>query len=385
MDHVRDSTRNLQLLSELSLTSELSVNTDVYCDEVGGEQVSAASVSAGFLSRCYEGFFARPQRDLEELATLAHKNHVIMRSFPPLHQILGAAGHTAAAEWVANAIEAETARIEHALGFLEGICAVFERAGCEVAVIKSLDHWPDLGSDLDLYTSADPNHVIALMRACFNAKPAPRSWGDRLANKWNFIIPGLPELVEVHMRRLGQMGEQTALTESLVARTQSRQVGVHRFTVAAPEERIIISTLQRMYRHFYIRLCDVVDNVRLVESGAVDFGYLRGLGSAAGLWQGIATYLMLVSSYAESYRGRGIELPASVQAAAEFGLDQIFFRRDFLRIPIMPHAAGLYAAELKSLLLKGQLRNSLRLSLLPGLATAAAVEQAITGSDKGIW
>jgi hypothetical protein len=38
-----------------------------------------------------------------------------------------------------------------------------------------------------------------------------------------------------------------------------------------------------------------------------------------------------------------------------------------------------------TLLLKGELRNSLRLSLLPGLATAAALELKFTGSDKGIW
>jgi hypothetical protein len=51
----------------------------------------------------------------------------------------------------------------------------------------------------------------------------------------------------------------------------------------------------------------------------------------------------------------------------------------------LPHSLNLYASELMTLLLKGELRNSLRLSLLPGLATAAALEQKLTGSDKGIW
>jgi len=36
-------------------------------------------------------------------------------------------------------------------------------------------------------------------------------------------------------------------------------------------------------------------------------------------------------------------------------------------------------------LLRGEIRSSFRLSLLPGLATAAAIEQKLTGSDKGIW
>jgi hypothetical protein len=37
------------------------------------------------------------------------------------------------------------------------------------------------------------------------------------------------------------------------------------------------------------------------------------------------------------------------------------------------------------LVLNGNIRSTLRLSLLPGLATAAALELKLTGSDKGIW
>jgi hypothetical protein len=61
------------------------------------------------------------------------------------------------------------------------------------------------------------------------------------------------------------------------------------------------------------------------------------------------------------------------------------FKRGFLRIPIASHAMGFYAAELATLARSGELKSTLRLSLLPCLATAAAVEQKITGSDKGIW
>jgi len=373
MEHVRDSTRNLRLLSELLLTplcaAEDRVRTaiETYSAEIR-ELVSALAL-----------------RDLEDLKALASTNHVIMRSFAPLQQILEADGNRKAAEWAADAVQHETTRINHALGFLEQICRSLEEGGCPVTVIKSLDHWPDLGSDLDLYTDADSAKIIELMTARFNAKVADRSWGDRLANKWNFSVPGLPELVEVHAGRLGQTGEQTAVTRSLSARTRMAQVRGHLFRVPAPEDRIVISTLQRMYRHFYIRLCDIVDNAQLLDRRLVDFEYLCSLGSAAGLWEGIATYLKIISEYVEAYRGEGVPLPPFVTGSAKFGTDQVRFRRDFLRVSIMPHSLNLYASELMSLLLKGELRNSLRLSLLPGLATAAALEQKMTGSDKGIW
>jgi hypothetical protein len=109
------------------------------------------------------------------------------------------------------------------------------------------------------------------------------------------------------------------------------------------------------------------------------------MGSAAGLWEGIATYLVVISQYVESFRGYGVPLPSLVTKSAKFGANPVRFRKDFLRVPILPHSINLYAGELKTLLFKGQLRNTLRLSLLPGLATAAALEMKFTGSDKGIW
>jgi len=321
----------------------------------------------------------------KSIAELAAKNHVIIRAFSQLSQLLKMNRSADFGEWVSLAVEQENSRIRHALAFLNRICATLEEDGCSVTVIKSLDHWPDLGSDLDLYSDAEPALVVDVMATNFGAKVDQRSWGDRLANKWNFIVPGLPELVEVHIGRLGQTGEQTAVSESLSRRTRVINIGQYSFRVLAPEDRIIISTLQRMYRHFYIRLCDVIDNVTLLESECVDFTYLHSLGLAAGIWEGIATYLTVISGYIESFRGQGIVLPALVRGSSKFGVEKVHYRRDFLRVPILPHSLSLYASELKTLLMRGEVRNSLRLSLLPGLATAAALELKITGSDKGIW
>ncbi len=378
MQPVRDSSTNLQLLSRLLLSAPFSAQPSAEARAIPGS-IEAYFTTIGELAA------GLSQKDFEDLKALANTNHVIIRSLVPLQQVLHAEGNAQAGEWTAAAVQQEHARINHALDFLAQICTKLEEGGCPVTVIKSLDHWPDLGSDLDLYTDADPARVVELMARHFRATLADRSWGDRLANKWNFVVPGLPELIEVHAGRLGQTGEQTAVTRSVSSRTHMAQIGGHVFRVPAPEDRIVISTLQRMYRHFYIRLCDIVDNARLLDLELVDFAYLHSLGSAAGLWEGIATYLTIISEYVEAYRGGGVPLSPLVTESAKFGTDQVRFRRDFLRVSILPHSMNLYASELMTLLLKGELGNSLRLSLLPGLATAAALEQKLTGSDKGIW
>jgi hypothetical protein len=369
MEHVRDSTKHLRLLSELLLTPPFSLEAKDHVPSIESQQIASAL----------------GEQDLEDLEVLVSTNHVILRAFAPLQKLLETGGNRQGAEWIAASVQREAARISHALEFLQQICSTLEECGCPVTVIKSLDHWPDLGSDLDLYTDADASRVVEVMRARFNAALAERSWGDRLANKWNFVVPELPELVEVHAGRLGQTGEQTVITRLLSARTRTTQVGGHPFRVPAPEDRIVISTLQRMYRHFYIRMCDIVDNARLLDQHLVDFGYLHSLSSEVGLWDGVATYLRIISEYVQAYRGIGVPLDSIVTRSAKFGTDQVRFRRNFLRVPILPHSLNLYASELMTLLLKGDLRNTCRLSLLPGLATAAALEQKMTGSDKGIW
>ena len=323
------------------------------------------------------------REDLGQLWALANSHHVILRTFPVLHRMLAAEGNSRS-EWADGVIRTEQARIHKALQFLAPICEELESVG-EVIVIKSLDHWPDLGNDLDLYTTADGPAVISVMRKRFHAYMDSRSWGDRLANKWNFIVPELPELVEVHVNRLGQTGEQVAITNSLVARAERKQFGSHLFRVPSAEDRVVISTLQRMYRHFYLRLCDIGNIARLVDSSAIDFRYLESIARPAGLWDGLATYLVILAEYVEQYRERSLDLPPSVTEAADFSGAKLSLRKKFLRIPIFPQAASLYAKEWAKLLFNGELQNTLRLSLLPGLAAAAAVASKLTGNDKGIW
>jgi hypothetical protein len=336
------------------------------------------------------GDWEREQLDLtrEEFAGLvefASSNHVVVRGLEVYLELVRRNEDSARAEWAESALAAERSRIETALLFLHEICSAFNEQNLQVAVIKSLDHWPDLGSDLDLYTIAQPEVVCDFMLRRFNAKLASRSWGDRLAHKWNFLLPGLPEAVEIHIGRLGQTGEQVAVAESLLQRTRLVSIGGHEFRVPSFQDRLMISTLQRMYRHFYFRLCDVVDTTRLVDSGAVDYDILHRSAQIAGIWEGVATYLAIVSDYVKGFRGFGIGLPKFVSAAARFRGDLVYLRRGFLRVPIMPQSAKLYGTQLAGVLAKRELRSGARLSLLPWLATAAFVGQKLTGSDKGIW
>ncbi len=323
--------------------------------------------------------------EFSEALALAHTHHVDVRWLEVVLSLTRDERDAAQTAWAEDALACERARIENAVAFLHKICANFKVCRYDVTVIKSLDHWPDLGSDLDLYTNADVEDVAKLFRASFSASIAPRSWGDRLANKWNFLIPGLPEPVEVHAGRLGQTGQQLVIASSLASRARQVRLGSYQFQISSISDRLMISTLQRMYRHFNFRLCDIVDTAVVADAGDIDYEQLRSLAISAGIWEGMATYLQIVSDYVKSYRGTGLDLPVFVTNAARFGGKEVFYNRGFLRVPIMPQSARLYGSQLACVLGRGELEIGARLSLLPWLATAAVAKQRLTGSDKGIW
>lgn len=333
----------------------------------------------------YEAIRSISPEARQEFLKLADSHHVVIRSLEPLSRFAVAENNSQFLDWANEQLVREKARIENALIYLHAICAELENAGCPVVVIKTLEHWPDLGNDLDLYTTGNPSSVIDVFQKNFRAHVEPRSWGDRFAQKWNFAIPGLPESVEVHVQRLGQMGEHVRLAHRFVSRRVMKAIGSRTFRVPAPEEAVVVATLQRMYRHFYFRVCDIANSAQLVRSGEIDYAELKRSTDPAGIWPGVASYLVVVADYVKRYTGEDLPLPAAVKQEAECNGSAVHPKSRFLRVPIMPHGAQLYLQQVTRTAMNGNLAATARLSLLPYLATAAAISYRLTGSDKGVW
>jgi Uncharacterised nucleotidyltransferase len=325
------------------------------------------------------------ETNLLNLRSMAESHHVVVRASDLVRDQAGVLGFQTLGNWAAQVLTEEHARIENAVNRLNQVVSTLQSNGCAVVVMKSLDHWPDLGNDLDLYTTACEEDIVRVFTQTLGAHIEARSWGDRLAKKWNFALPGLRESVEVHVQRLGQTGEHRQMAERFVGRSTVKEVNGLHFPVPAPEERIIVATLQRLYRHFYFRICDIANTAALVESGTIDFEELQNAADLGGIWRGVCTYLNVVSDYVAQYRGVGLPLPSQVKSAALFGGEKVSAEKLFLRVPIVPQGASLYTRQVTSTALRGDVAATLRLSLLPPLASAAAIAYRVTGSDKGIW
>ncbi|PYX36204.1 MAG: hypothetical protein DMG75_11315, partial [Acidobacteria bacterium] len=140
-----------------------------------------------------ELLLGRDRDGLARLLATADTHHVVVRAFQVLQGRATNVGEQELAQWAATAVSTEQERAQKAVIFLRSICEALSSTGCPVLVIKSLEHWPDLGSDLDLFTTADDRGVVRIMTKQLHAQVLDRSWGDRLAHKWNFKVPGLAE------------------------------------------------------------------------------------------------------------------------------------------------------------------------------------------------
>ena len=325
------------------------------------------------------------EKGREEFFHLADAHHVIVRGIQPLQRQANAMGHAELVAVTQRVLDREQQRIARALECLEKVCTRIAAAGCEVTVIKTLDHWPDFGSDLDLFAAGDERRLVRVLKNDLHARHCMRTPGDRIAHKRSFALPGLPERVELHINRLGPVGEHVELAQRFITHRQTERFGEYMFQIPAPAERVIAGTLQRMYRNLYVRICDVLNTAHLIEQKAIDFNDLRDAAEKAGIWPGVATFVTLAVEYAQKYRGDLLELPRFVVESAHFGADRTLVRGGYFRFPALPCGLRLYVRQLRHTAHSGDIPAAARLSLVPPLASMGALAYAVTGNSGRIW
>ncbi len=317
---------------------------------------------------------AIPAATTKSLAELADLHHVLVRLFEPIIT------ESTVAEAFVGRLQNRNAEI---VTRVATICSSLESQSCPVMVIKSTDHWPDLGNDVDLFTIGKPETVHRVMEEAFRAQPQPQNWGDRLASKWNFRVPGLAPLVEIHIDRLGQTGELKSYGKEILERRCQRDFGGVTLCVPAREDQIILATLQRLYRHFFYRICDFADGLDAIADH-FDFEALRLIAKRHGIWQGVATHLRLVGEFAEHYTGAAPSFPPFVRKAARFGIERLYPHAGYMRLPIFPQGATLWGSQVIKTWHRRNRAGVLRLGLVPPLAAAASATYKITGKQQ-IW
>ena len=111
----------------------------------------------------------------QDFVELADSNHVVVRTFEVINRVAGNRGNTDIQAWAVGVLASERARIANALDHLKNVCDALEVEDCPTVVMKTLDHWPDLGNDLDLLSTGSRKHLVRILTTRFGARIEARS------------------------------------------------------------------------------------------------------------------------------------------------------------------------------------------------------------------
>lgn len=321
------------------------------------------------------------EKQRQEFLDTASTHRIVVRSFQALINHAKTSG-VRIPSWIAHgSTQAEQSAIRN-ISALANVCTQLTSAGFPNVVIKSLDHWPDLGNDFDIYATGSEKEICALMERSFTAEAKAQSWSDRLACKHRFILPGVEKPIEIHLGRLGQSGQQVRMGRLILERCRIKIFSGHSLSITSPEDQIILRVLDRCYRHHSFRLCDIVDVEQVIKNNSLDFEYLKRETKRSGIYKGFCAYLNVVDEYCLHYQRSNLPLPAWVRRNAIFGTEKVFPNAGVLQIPLFPQSARLHTREFTRALRRKDLHKTLRISLLPGLVLAAEAKSRISGKSR---
>ena len=314
----------------------------------------------------------------EQVYLLCRRNNVVIRVAEALSRSKDAA---LASQW-SEIFQKEKGRAEGSVALIKEISRYLEAQKIPFVVIKTLDSFPDFGNDVDIFVSGDFRKVRERITKIYNPQKKQRKVSDILCGKLSVKINEFP-LLELHCRKMGQVGEQVALALSL---TKNRRLfegeGGIRAYIPSKEEQIIIITIHRLYRHLSFKVSDIVNAIALLKEPDFNWERLFKLSEDCGMSKGIAYLLGMLENIHIAYFDKGL-IPERHKGLIDSG-SRLSFRHWFFRIPLFRVPPKLYAAEAFYFLKRGRIGSVARLSLIPVLSLMAYASIKIF-KDDWVW
>lgn len=168
----------------------------------------------------------------------------------------------------------------------------------EYVFFKTLEHYPDLGNDIDILTPG--KGIIQIMNVFSGKYGATRSIVEKLTGK--FII-NLQNLCFLEFySSLSNFGEKYLSEDSIVKRSKLIEINGFKFKVPSNEDAFLIIIIHSMYRHGGIlKLSEFYQAVLILGSNSIDWNYLYNMCHTWGITAGLFCFLNIISSvYSDS-------------------------------------------------------------------------------------
>jgi Uncharacterised nucleotidyltransferase len=301
------------------------------------------------------------------VAEVAERNGVLLR----LGDKLGAAGATPAAGFAA-AVGRERGRTGAMLEVIGQVSRVCSAGGLAFIFPKAFQHYPDMGTDVDLLLPSPPTRACSVIVAGLGVAPARRGFQNRVAGTITYKVGEKSLPLDVHYGRLGILGEERLYPRVILENARRVRVEGVEFLVPSAEDQLLLQGMQKAYGRRRLRLSDLVYAMTAVRQEDLDWDYLLRGAHRLGVFGGLSCYL----SYAEQVHGEvcggGLLRLELRRAVLQGDWGRVEFRDGYYRFPSLVVAGRLYARKFVAAVADGNWESAGRLCLLPlvGLAWA---------------
>lgn len=290
------------------------------------------------------------------LVSLARKNVVLVR----LQDRVGVGPRWAELH---AAAEEERVRVGRCAELIGEITAICERGGIRHVFPKAFQHYPDMGNDVDVLVEGRAEDVDRALLEGLRARPGTPGAFDRIAGKTGLWRDGWPAPIEVHHRRLGQVGEQTGLAAEAIANRRPVTIAGVRTWVPAADDEVLIQAYQRVCCHLSLRVADVLKGTAFIADREKDWPRIWDRAKRCGLEGALRVYLAHIGRFAE--RADDGRRPAGEHASSVRPV------KNGQYTIALGGVLAAYAVEMRKLVTSAEWDGLVRLAMAPGTLVVA--------------
>lgn len=303
-------------------------------------------------------------RDWPSARDTALKNAVLIRSYERFQQLGFSPGEKSFHEGVLR----EKERVQKVMDLIKVITEIKLGAGLPFVFTKAFQHYPDMGHDIDLLVGDRSDKADILLKDRLGLRRLEdEGIFDRFAGKRAYWAGTDSTIVEIHHARMGQVGEFNRFPERLLSRRISYECGSLKTFIPCPEDQLMIQVLQRVYRHLYFRVSDILHTIRIVSSKDLNWDLVWRTAEHAGVTGGLIFYLRCVECVSMQCFNRSW-LPPEVRTHWKGQKTNLLkIRGECYRFPFFPIIPGFFLKKLFREVACGNWESVRNLCLLPPL------------------
>src|SRR5467141_2007280 len=348
-----------------------------FLEEIGGVKTARREAESLLLAGALLRNDKLTVKDKERMLKLAKKNKVLLRA----GNLIGLSS---------NEFKEATKDAREAFDLYDQMSDFFTRRGVSFVAIKSFDSLPDIGHDIDLLVPSPTELVQAeqLLMKEYGVRAQGLTHCDRLLGKFSCFLPGFKHDFELYPT-ISQLGETHLDPNQVLLRRRRVTLEGHIVWMTSDSDRVLIRVIHAMFRHNFLKLSDILDFLKLIETA--DSQEVIEKISNARIGDAFIFYLLSIERFLKACRveNPGFQL-LKKQAQERFGNDRLaFLRRDRLVLPYrIPASAIIMLFLLKAArdAASARWKSSISCLVAPPLIILDFISAAFrAGGRGGVW